>query len=67
VTLAYVASDQDQAIEGNVELRAVAARMSSQRQVQKESRSCGGPFSLFDGLVERAEEATPTYPNVSFS
>jgi len=39
--------------------------MWSERQLRKESRSCGGLFALFDGLVEIAREAPSTYPNVS--
>ena len=41
--------------------------MLSERQVQKESRSCGGLLSLFDGLVELANETPSAYPNVSSS
>jgi hypothetical protein len=67
VTLAYLASDHDQAKEGIVTWRAEVATMSSQRQEQKESRSRGGLLSLFDGVVELAKEAPSTYPNVSFS
>jgi hypothetical protein len=41
--------------------------MLSERQVQKESRSCGGLFALFNDFVELAKEAPSAYPDVSFS
>jgi len=39
--------------------------MWSERQLRKESRSCGGLLALFDEDVKLAREAPPTYPNVS--
>ena len=43
------------------------ARMLNKRQMQKETRACGGLLSLFDEDVKLAREAPPTYPNVPSS
>ena len=67
VALAYVARDFDRAKESLVKRRVEAARMLSERQVQKESRARGGLLLQFDALIESATEAPSAHSHVSSS
>ena len=67
LALAYVAPDPDQAKLKIVKPRLQAAGRLSEPQVQKESRSRGGKFSLFDALVESARVTSSAHSHVSSS
>lgn len=69
LALAYVApdSDPDRAKLKIGKPRLQAAGRLSEPQVQKESRSRGGKFSLFDALVESARATPSAHSYVSSS